>query len=48
MTHQQYFEHYEEHFEQDYFEESYIEEEPERDDTPYNEWERWPWGWPGQ
>ena len=24
-----------------------LQEEPEPDDTPYNEWERWPWGWPG-
>ena len=25
-----------------------LEDEAEPDDTPYNEWERWPWGWPGQ
>lgn len=47
MTHHQYFEHYEEHFEQDYFEESYLEEDPAPDDTPYNDWERYPWRWPG-
>ena len=23
------------------------EDAPAPDDTPYNEWERWPWRWPG-
>ena len=23
------------------------EDDPAPDDTPYNEWERWPWRWPG-
>ena len=23
------------------------DEDPVPDDTPYNEWERWPWRWPG-
>ena len=23
------------------------DEAPAPDDTPYNDWERWPWRWPG-
>ena len=25
-----------------------LEDEAEPDDSPYNSWERYPWGWPGQ
>ena len=44
MRHHQYYAH--QICEQEYYEEEYNEED-ERDDTPYNEWERWPWGYPG-
>ena len=25
-----------------------LEDDAEPDDSPYNDWERWPWGCPGQ
>ena len=50
MTHHQYYAHQicaQQYYEEEYCDNEYRSEEENVDDTPYNEWERWPWRWPG-